>query len=137
MPISSSVLMTRIAISPRFATSTLVNIGREGYSTAVRTTASAVQPALDLVGARPAAVAAACGGGAVGAPDRGIALVVQLVVGDVVAGDVVPHVGLAPVRERVGLPQAVLLVPVQLGGVRAAGRLLAPQPRDPCVDLRE
>src|SRR2546423_11211963 len=129
--------MTRIAISPRLATSTLVNIGREGYSTAVRTTALAVQPALDLVGARPAALAAARGRGAVGAADRRVAAVVQLVVRHVVAHDVVPHVGLAPVRERVRLPQAVLVVPVQLGGVRAAWRLLAAQAGDPGVDLGE
>src|SRR2546427_13188195 len=103
--------MTRIAISPRFATSTLVNIGREGYPTAGRpqaagraqrlpshtpgndpTISSAVQSALDLVGPRPAPVTPPCRRGAVGAADRRVPAVVQLVVGHVVARDVVPHV---------------------------------------------
>src|SRR4051794_8113665 len=96
-----------------------------------------VQPALDLVGPRPASVTPPCRRRAVRATYRRVAAVVEGVVGDVVAGDVVPHVALAPVRERVRLPQAVLVVPVELGGVGPAGGLLAPQAGDPCVHPRE
>src|SRR5918996_3764846 len=53
--------------------------------------------------------------GAVGAADRGVALVVEGVVGDVVLLDVLPDLLLGPVRERVELPEAEALVPRELG----------------------
>src|SRR3954465_11416972 len=66
-----------------------------------------VQPALSLVGVRPATLApGARRQRAVRAADRRVAAVVQRVVRHVVAGDVVPHVAVGPVGERVGLPQA-------------------------------
>ena len=65
-----------------------------------------MQAALDLVGAGPAAVAAAAGRGAVRAADRGVAAVVQRVVRDVVLGDVAPDVLLAPVGQRRALDLA-------------------------------
>src|SRR4051794_36228560 len=73
---------------------------------------SAVQSALDLVGAGAAALATARRRRAVRAPDRRVAAVVKLVVRHLVADYVVPHVALAPVGERIRLPQAVLVVPV-------------------------
>src|SRR6266508_6213390 len=80
---------------------------------------SAVEAALGLLGARPAAsagVLARCRlPGAVGAADRGIALIVERVVGDVVLADVVPDLLLRPVGERVEFPQAEALVPGELG----------------------
>src|SRR3954451_17445967 len=65
-----------------------------------------VQAALDLVGAGPATVAAPAGDGAVGAPDRVVAAVVQRVIGHVVLRDVMPDVLLGPVRERRALDLA-------------------------------
>src|SRR6478752_67277 len=96
-----------------------------------------VDAALDLVRARPASGAVAARVGAVRASDRGVAAIVQRVVGDVVGGDVGPDVALGPVGQRVELPQAVLAVPVQLGRVGAPGRLIAAQPGDPGVDVGE
>src|SRR3954451_20509250 len=56
---------------------------------------SSVQAALRLVGVRPAALATGRSGErAVRAADRGVAAVVQPVVGHVVTCDVVPHVAL-------------------------------------------
>ena len=66
--------------------------------------ASDVQPALGLVGARPAALAAGAGLGAGRAADRLVALVVQRVVGQVALVDALPEVALGPVGERVVLP---------------------------------
>src|SRR5690348_13759439 len=67
----------------------------------------AVQAALGLVLPGPAPVAARARERARRAPDRVIAAVVQWVVGQVVLGDEAPHVAVAPVRQRVDLPQAV------------------------------
>ena len=57
-----------------------------------------VQPALGLVEARPAALAAGARARAVRAADRGVALVVQRVVREVALGDAAPDVRLGPVR---------------------------------------
>src|SRR5436190_24067409 len=76
-----------------------------------------VQPALRLVGVRPTAGAPGIRRQrAVRATDRRIAAVVQLVVRHVVAEDVVPHVALGPIRQRVRLPETVAQVPVDLLG---------------------
>src|SRR3712207_4224004 len=74
-----------------------------------------VQPALELAGPRPAALAAVPGLRARHAADRRVPAVVQLVVGQAALGDVAPHVLLAPRRERRDLVQAVLGVPPDLG----------------------
>ena len=84
--------------------------------------AQGVQAALGLAGAGPAALAPRARDGAVRAADRRVALVVELVVGQVVLGDVAPHVVVRPVRERVELPALVLGVPGELG---RAGRATA------------
>src|SRR5690349_10091207 len=83
-----------------------------------------VQAALGLVLPRPAAFTAGSGLRAGSAADRLVPLVVQRVAGQVVVRDEAPHVAVAPVGQRVELPQAVGLVPFELGGVRPGGRLL-------------
>src|SRR3954447_1917325 len=96
-----------------------------------------VQPALRLLGARPAAVATGPGLGAVRAADGLVPLVVQRVVGKVVLGDVAPHVLVGPVGQRRGLPLLVLDVPAELRSVRPQRRLVAAQAGDPRVDALE
>src|SRR4051794_12583766 len=86
---------------------------------------AAVEAALDLVGAGPAAVAAVARLRAVGAPDRGVTAVMQRVVGHVVLSNVPPDVLLAPVGERIDLPQAVRAVPGELGRLRSAVGVIA------------
>ena len=98
---------------------------------------SGVQAALGLAGAGPAAFAPRAGDGAVRAADRRVALVVERVVGQVVLGDVAPHVLVRPVRERVELPALVLGVPGELGRAGARRRLVAAQAGDPGVDVGE
>ena len=92
-----------------------------------------VQPALDLVGPRPAALAAAAGLGAGRAADRGVALVVQRVVGQVALVDALPEVALGPVGERVVLPHRALVVELDELRVGARGGLLAADAGDPGV----
>src|SRR4051812_46257467 len=96
-----------------------------------------VDPAFDLVAVGPAAGAACAGQRARRAADGLVALVVQWVVGQVVLRDVVPDVLVRPLRERVELPDPALLVALDVLRARARWRLLAPDPRDPCVDARE
>src|SRR4051812_39657301 len=97
-----------------------------------------VEPALRLVGVGPAARASGIRRQrAVRAADRRVAAVVERVVRHVVAEQVVPHVALAPVRQRVRLPEPVPQVPVDLLGAAPRGCLLAPQTGDPAVDVRE
>src|SRR4051812_34224735 len=95
----------------------------------------AVQAALRLVCVRPAAAAPTRGKGAVGAADRLVAAVVQRVVRKLVLEDVAPHLRLAPVRERVGLPETVAFVERELRREAARLRLLAPQAGDPAVHV--
>src|SRR6266540_519724 len=96
-----------------------------------------VEAALNFVGLRPAALACAARLRAVGAADRGVPTIVELVVGDVVVDDVAPDVLLRPVGQRIGLPELVLLVPLELGGPRAHRGLLAAEAGDPAVDVRQ
>src|SRR4051812_36800231 len=96
-----------------------------------------VQAALGLRARRPAALAAGAGLRAVRAADRGVAAVVELVVGQVVLPDVVPAALAVPVGERSGLPELVRLVPAHLRGGRARRRLVAPDTRDPGVETAE
>ena len=74
---------------------------------------------------------------AVRAADRGVALVVQRVVREVVLGDVRPHVLLGPGGQRVGLPQPVAAVPGELGRAGPVGRLVAADAGDPAVGALE
>src|SRR5207237_6506603 len=96
---------------------------------------SDVDAALGLVLSGPAAVTAFAGLRAGRAPDRGIAAVVERVVGKVVAVDVAPDVLLAPVDEGVDLPDPALRVPLELRRSGARRRLLATDPRAPGVDV--
>ena len=84
-------------------------------------------------GARPAALAAAAGLGARRAADRGVALVVQRVVGQVALVDARPEVALGPVGERVVLPHRALVVELDELRVGARGGLLAADAGDPRV----
>src|SRR2546423_6180339 len=96
-----------------------------------------VQAALGLVLPRPAALAAGAGVRARRAADRLVAAVVQRGVGQVVLRDEPPHVAVAPVGERIELPQAVRLVPLQLGGVGARRRLFAAKAGHPGIEPAE
>src|SRR5262245_18878883 len=94
-----------------------------------------MDPALELVGAGPAARALlfVLGDrpGAGDAADRAVARLVQRVEGNLVHLDVGPDALLVPVRERVHLPDAVALRPLQLRRLGAARRLVAADARDP------
>ena len=83
-----------------------------------------VYAALELVGAGPAACALLLfrsrRTGAGDAPDRPVAGLVQRVVGNLVHLDVGPDALLVPVGERVQLPHAIALGPLDLRGFRAA-----------------
>src|SRR5918992_2549629 len=96
-----------------------------------------VDAALELVRARPASSPLLLVGrrrpGAGHAADRAVASVVKRVERDLVDVDVEPDLALVPVGERVDLPDAVALGPLELRGLRAAGRLVAPDPGDPRV----
>src|SRR2546423_1910469 len=96
-----------------------------------------VDAALELVGAGPAAGAlllVSRGRPRAGdAADRTVASLVQGVVRNLVDLDVGPDALLVPVRQRVDLPDAVALGPLQLRRVGAARRLIAPDAGDPGV----
>ena len=77
------------------------------------------------------------GSGRVGVADRRVAAVVQRVVGQPALADVGPAVLVAPVGERVRLPQLVRLVPAELRRVRAGRRLVAADAGDPAVEAAE
>src|ERR1700759_406799 len=72
-----------------------------------------------------------------GVADRRVALVVQRVVRERALPDVGPAILVAPVGERVRLPQLVLLVPRELRRVRPGRRLVAPHTGDPRVEVEE
>src|SRR2546421_6124295 len=88
-----------------------------------------VDPALELVGAGPAAGALLLVGRrrprAGDAADRAVAGLVQRVVWNLVDLDVGPDALLVPVRKRMHLQDAVALGPLQLRRRRAARRLVA------------
>src|SRR5436190_16959047 len=108
---------------------------REFISNACAPCGSQVDAALGLVLSCPAAIAAFARLGAGGAPNRCITAVVERVVWEVVAVDVVPQVPLGPVRERVDLPDPALGVLLQLWRRSPGGRLLAADPSDPGVNV--
>src|SRR5919197_2766854 len=88
-----------------------------------------VDAALELVGAGPAArallLARADGTGARDAADRRVARVVQRVVRDLVHVDVGVDALRVPVDDRLDLPDAVALAPLDLPRAGAGGALLA------------
>src|SRR5215208_8153544 len=96
-----------------------------------------VDAALELVRAGPPARALVLAGGdrprAVDSPDRRVPLVVQRVVRNLVDGDVRVDALRVPVDERLDLPDAVALRPLDLLRVRTRRRLPAPDPGDPRV----
>src|SRR4051794_32442194 len=96
-----------------------------------------VQPALGLVGARPAALAAAAGVRARRAADRLVAAVVQRVVGQVALADATEEIALGPVDERVVLPDPAALVELDVLGVGPRRPLLAADAGDPRVGAVE
>src|SRR3954454_7116242 len=72
------------------------------------------------------------------AADRGVALVVERVVGQVVLAHVVPHLVLGPLGERVELHyRTVVVVDLDLADVAACRPLVAAQPGDPRVEPRQ
>ena len=95
---------------------------------------SQMSTALGLVLACPATVATAPGHRARRAADRLVALIVQRVVRQVVLEDVAPEVLVGPVGERVQLPDAALLVLLELGRAGPRRRLLAADAGDPGID---
>ena len=112
--------------------------GRLVPAAAAAVAAVDVQAALGLLGARPAALAADCRLRARRAADRRVALVVQGVIRQRALVDAPPDVALAPVRERVVLPEAVRdssrSTSRDVGARRA---LLAAQPGDPALGAVE
>src|SRR2546429_8050408 len=94
-----------------------------------------VNATFELVRAGPAAGALLLVGrgrpGAGNAADRAIARLVQRVVRNLVDLDVGPDALLVPVGERVELPDAVAIRPLQLRRRRAARGLVAADARDP------
>ena len=96
-----------------------------------------VDPALELVRAGPAArpllLVRRDRPGAGNAADRAVARLVERVVGNLVHLDVGPDALLVPVGERVHLPDAVPLRPLELRRLGAARRLVAADARDPGV----
>src|SRR5207249_1796534 len=69
--------------------------------------------------------------------DRRVAPVVQRVVGKLALADVGPAVVIAPVGERVRLPQLVRSVPAELRRARAGRRLVAADAGDPAVKVEQ
>src|SRR2546423_3453865 len=96
-----------------------------------------VNATFELVRAGPAAGALLLVGrgrpGAGNAADRAIARLVQRVVRNLVDLDVGPDALLVPVGERVDLPDAVAVRPLQLRRRRAARRLVSADAGDPAL----
>src|SRR5579864_3957601 len=101
------------------------------------TTIQRMQPALGLCLACPAAGALAFardhGAGAGPAANRGITLVVQWVVGDIVRDDKCPDVAVGPAQQGIDLYQVELGVPSDDVGLGPVGRLVAPDGGNPRV----
>src|SRR5204863_9254821 len=91
-----------------------------------------MNPALELVGSRPAAcplfLVRPRRTRARDAADRAVADVMQRVVRNLVRADVCPDPLLVPIGEGVDLPDVVTARPLDLRRVRTARRLVAPDP---------
>src|SRR4051812_49380962 len=98
---------------------------------------SRVQPAFGPLRAGPAPFAALAWLRGVRVADRLVTLVMQLVVRQGAVADVRPAVVVAPVGERVGLPELVLLVPAELRGIGTQRRLVAADAGDPGVEIEQ
>src|SRR3954468_11734166 len=96
-----------------------------------------MDPALRPFRPGPATLAALARLRRVRIPDRGVAPVVELVVRQPALPDVGPAVLAAPVRERVGLPELVSLVPTELRRFGPRRRLVAADPGDPAVEVEQ
>ena len=72
-------------------------------------------------------------GGAVGAADAGIILIVQRVIGNFVDFDVGPDIGPRPSSQRIDFDQFKFLVPLDQPGIRTGRSLVTPDPGNPCV----
>src|SRR5512132_1530724 len=96
-----------------------------------------MNPALELVGTGPPARALlfVLGDrpGTGNAADRAVTRLMERVVGNLVDLDVRPDALLVPVRERMHLPDAVALRPLELRRLGPARRLVAADARDPSV----
>src|SRR5215218_5076593 len=91
------------------------HLGNRVIGTRLRSMArSLVESALEPAGAGPTAVAPGARLRAGCAAYRGVSAIVQIVVRDVVLGDVAPDVLVGPGRQWRDLPEAVLLVPAEL-----------------------
>src|ERR1035441_8913750 len=96
-----------------------------------------VDPALGLVLTAPPAIPASAWLRAGSAADRGVALIVQWMVGEIVLEDVAPQILLGPVGEGTHLPDPPALVAFELGRLSAGRTLFAAQPRDPGIDVAQ
>src|SRR5258707_292157 len=96
---------------------------------------SFMDAAFGLVLPCPTALSPSSGARARHAADRGIPLIVQRIVRQIVIVDVAPEILLGPVGERFDLPDAAPLVALQLRGLGAGVRLLAPDAGDPGIHI--
>src|SRR5215470_13075370 len=72
------------------------------------------------------------------AANAGVALVMKTIVGDVVLADIVPHLVMGPIDQRIDLHEvAVFPIQFDLPGLRARYRLLAPQAGHPGIQSAE
>src|SRR5438552_4089661 len=76
--------------------------------------------------------------GARAASNGFVTLVVQLVVGNVVGADVIPHLFISPVGQRRKFDDAAMIVvDLDLADIRAGGPLIAAQARNPGVEIHQ
>src|SRR5262249_16308301 len=76
-------------------------------------------------------------GCAVGAADAWIITVMQCIIGNFVDPNVGPDILPSPLRERIDLDQLKFLIPFDQLCIGSRGRLIPPDPGDPCVEPLE
>src|ERR1043166_10345433 len=96
-----------------------------------------MQPAFGALRPRPAALTPLAENRRLRVADRLVTLVVERCVGQLALADVCPAVVVCPVGDRVLLPELVLGVPAELRRVGARRRLVAPDSRDPGVEVEQ
>ena len=74
---------------------------------------------------------------AIGAANTGIVAVMQFVVGNFMDPNVGPDILPLPLRERIDFYQLKLLVPLDQLRIGSRGRLVPPDPGEPCVESLE